>query len=262
MSDLEFIIRKFVRLPWEVCDGAQNYKDKEIADSVAYSCHAGTVFREPPVDARELELVLHTCARVLIIAFLTQRSKSLVERNKFKTLTDEEKQFLFRSLYIDPLQHDSVLEVQRTQSTCARLASYVAAAYALTTYTKVFVADFEFLLGVSYQAMREPSPDEKSIRSAGLFLLTELGSPTHGYETTLGFLRHMLAMRATEGKMNMFFDIPHGKILQVLNAGKVPRRSELIDYYNEAYPPQFRLDAFLVGGNVHIPLVDAYGRSR
>ena len=27
MLEMEPIIRKFVRLPWEVCDGCQNYKD-------------------------------------------------------------------------------------------------------------------------------------------------------------------------------------------------------------------------------------------
>lgn len=262
MLDFETVVRKFVRLPWEVWRTRPHPKDKEIADYVAYSGQAGTDYRDPPKDDAEYEQILHAIANVMVIAFLTQRGEALDRNNRFRDLSNEEKAFLFDRLAINPLEHDSVLQIVKKPEAAARIASYIAAAYALTTQTKILVANFEYLAGVAYQAQRELSPGEKTIRGAGLFIVTELGAPSRFNETTYAFLLHMLNMRAALRRMNVFFDTAHKEVLRKFNRNLLPSRDDVEDYYLEAYPAQFMMENHLIGGHVHIPFIDAVPRTR
>lgn len=259
--NLESILRKFVRLPWEVCDGKKHCKDEEISNYVAFHGLAGTKFREPPKEGDEKRRVLFAIANAMTIALTTQGGTALTQRNKFPGLQDEEKKFLFDALGIDPLCHDSILYISKKDVISAELASYVAASYAFTTWTKPFVLNFERLCSVAFQSMRDTTSEEKLMKTAGLLIVTDLGVPTKMNEAAYAFLQNILAMRSSAKRMNMFFDTRHGKILSTFLKGKVPSREDVTETYLSMFPVSYRIDTYLVGEGVHIiPGIDPVKR--
>ena len=254
--ELEPILRKIMRFPWEVCQKNSNFKDKEIADYVTFHAFAGDAFKDPPRDEADREMILHTCANAMVIALTTQRGKPFDDRNRFYELSDDEKQYLFATLAINPLEHESILQFTQKTSTSLRLASYVAAAYAFTTYTKPFVLSFEKLADIAYQAQRDGTVEETALRQAGLFILTDLGAPSRVNETAYSFLLGILNRRSSLHRMNMIFDLPRGLLLKSFHEDAVPTRLEVIDTYLSAFPRSLCMDSHLVGGSVHMPLID------
>lgn len=255
---LETILRKFVRLPWEVCETSDDPKDEEISDYVAYQAFAGTGFRTPPQDERQKQLVLQSIANVMVISFLTQGGEELTRHNRFKDLSGSEKLFLYKHLGIDPLEHDSVLQITKNEAESGMISSYVAAAYAFTTRTKVFVVNFEKLSDIAYYALNDTSQEEKRMKTAGLLIFTGLGTPARSNETVYAFMQNILSMRGAVRRMNIFYDIRHGEILRCCNENKLPTRKEAFETYMNMFPLSYRLDCHLVGPGVHIPAVDKY----
>lgn len=256
--DFEKVLRKFVRFPWEVWDGRENWEDKKVGQTVASSCFAKEFFKSPPADEKERLYVLQSIAHVMVLALLTQRGGEIDKRNKFHTLSAEEKKFLFRILAINAVEDEAVLQIVKKEAMVAKLASYVAAAYAFTTWTKPFVLDFDRMDAIAYHAAHVGASDEeKNLRTAGLLIVTGLGSPTKTNEPSYALLHKILATRAAAGRMNVFYDTPKGDMLLAMREGLLPTREEVVRVYLKAFPPHTMMQNFLVGFGVHMPFIDA-----
>lgn len=255
--ELETVLRKYVRMPWEVWTGTEHFKDREISDYVNFEAFAGDAFKNAP-NERQYNAILQSIASAMTIALVAGTGDELSKRNRFPTLLDEEKKFIFRTTGINPVEHDSVLFIVQKEKSIQSLASYIAAAYAFTTWTKPFVASFEKITAVAFQSLRDGSKEEKAMRTAGLLIVTDFGMPTKTNDTAYAFLKDLLTMRAMRGRINMFIDTPSDIVLQRILDKKIPTRQDVVSTYVKMFPPQYRLHNLLVGAGVHIPMIDKY----
>ena len=253
--DLETVIRKFIRLPWEVCDGQEHWRDCEVSNIIEFECHAGDSFKTPPPKEYR-EIVLQSVARTLVIALSFQKGGVLEKRNKFNTLTIEEKNCLFQRLGIQPRQY-SFLLLEKDPFLLDMLPSYCAAAYAFTTWTKPFVCDFDLLYDVAYQAQIDKPREEYAMRCAGLFILKGLGVPSKSAnEVPYAYLHSLLNRRFSKRRMNMFVHAPVGALLSTYSINKLPTRSTILDVYLKYIPGHYMIHNALCGLCTHMGDVD------
>ncbi len=252
--DLEKMIRPYVRMPWEVWKGQENFKDNDIARNLVFGANAGDYFQKEPTPKHRM-MVLKTIAEVMTIALATQSGGVLEERNKFKDLPEEQKEEVRHYLGIDEC-HTSILRISENNAIIPMLASYVAAAYALTTWTKPYVADFNLIAEVADYAKIEKCQQESDMRCAGLLIITDLQPPTYPNTEAYAFLRNLLSMRERKQRMNMVFHAPVDPLQKIYAKKELPSRLGVVEAYIATFPSQFMITNSLVGQNVHICEVD------
>lgn len=252
--EFEEMVRQFVRMPWEVWKGQENFKDNEISQDLVHSAHAGDYFKQEPKD-EDRPTVIKAIAEVMVIALTKQSGDCLEERNKFKALPEAQKEKLRNYLGIDKC-HANILRISSDNAMTPMLVSYVAAAYAFTTWTKPYVIDFDLLSAVAEQAKTERCQEETNMRCAGLLIIKGLDLPSYSNIDTYSFLLKLLNMREQHQRINMFFHTPFGKLQNLYFKNLVPNRTDVIDAYLEVIPHKYLIHNSFVGKNVHICEVD------
>ncbi len=257
---LEEALRNFVRMPWEVCHGEQDYHDKEIAKILVSGCRAGDYFKNEPTPEYR-DYVMQMIAEVLTISLTKQTIDSISAMQNFERFPDEQKDFIRKSLGIQ-LCHTSVLKITEDEELIPMIASYVAGAYALTTLTKPYVVDFDLLTDVANHSKIERCQQETDMRRAGLLVITDLDLPARTNIDTYSFLLNLLNMRSRKKRMNLFFHTPIGNLQRSYLQGKLPTRLEVVDAYLAAIPANIIIHNSFVGKNVHICDVDKMEASK
>lgn len=252
--DLEKFIRRYVRMPWEVWNGKQNFRDKDISKDIAFCCNAGEYFKEEP-SPEERKTIIKAIAEVMTIAFTKQSGGELEKRNRFKDLSEEDKNDVRTYLGIKPT-HTSILHINTNEELVPKIASYVAAAYGFTTWQKPYVVDFDLLSAVAEHSKIERCEQESDMRCAGLLIITDLDLPSRANIDTYSFLLNLLSMRIRKQRLNMFFHPPLGGLQKIYFQGKIPTRLEVVEAYLSAIPAQYFIHNSFTGMNVHISCVD------
>ena len=252
--ELENLVRKYVRMPWEVWKGQEDCRDRDVAKDIAFHCNAGEYFKEEPLP-EERKTIIQALAEVMAIAFTKQSGGDLEKRNRFKELPEEDKANI-RSYFGIKKPHMSVLRINTDEELIPKIASYVAAAYGLTTWQKPYVTDFDLLAAVAEHSKIERCEQETEMRCAGLLIITDLDLPSRANIDTYAFLLNLLNMRTRKQRMNMFFHPPVGDLQRIYQQGNIPTRLEVVDAYLSAIPARFIIHNSFTGQNVHISDVD------
>lgn len=252
--ELESILRKFVRFPWEVYDGRGHFKDREISDYLCATAGAEAFFKTcPPVEQKQK--VLQLIASVVSMA-LVNGSGAEVKENRFDDLSDAEKKFLFNQTGYNPVEHSALLLIVSKIQTSIVSSSYVAAAYAFTTHIKPFVCTFDKVVAIASQSLREGSSEEKAMRTAGLLIINGLGNPSRANETAYSFLHDMLTARAIAGRMNMLVTAPQGELLEKLAKKEPFNRKDVVSTFLKLFPVSYQMHDKIFGVDVHMPFID------
>lgn len=259
--DIISIARKFIRFPWEVYDGKQHFKDEEIAASVAFDCGGTDRFKQPP-SAEELPEVLQSIAIPVALSLFQGRGESLKKRNRWPTLTEEEKAFFLRTTCLNPSRHKMVLMLAVDPDWRYRMQSYIAAAYAFTTYTKPYVIFFDRLVQVAFNSVNGDPFEAVEMRNAGLLMVIGTGGPIVGAERVYGFLASLFNKRTMSGKMNMFVDVPDGAVLSNMMKETRVSRDDVVAMYQDIFPLSLRMHSYLYGPNVYIDPIDRMEKSQ
>lgn len=247
----EQIVPKFIRLPWLQYAG----KDAEVASSVAYDCGGMDFFREAP-GPENMPLVLHSIATPIVLALHRGTSESLQKRNRWGALTGKEQALVLDTLALKPEQHNAVLQLVVDQDWRFKIASYMAAAFALTTYTKPCVMTYDKFVQVAFSSLSGDTFETKAIRGAGLFILVGTGGPIAGAERVYGFLSSLLSKRQAGGKLHVFMDAPDGKVLVNMMKGVRVSRDDVMGMYQSIFPQSLRIHNLLFGPNVYMDPID------
>jgi hypothetical protein len=243
----EDVLRKYVRMPWDSYSG----KGLDVLNSVAFDSGGGEFFKEPPSE--ELRpVILHSIAIAVTIALRHSAGEALQQRNKWRLLSKQEQNLVLTALNLQP-KHTSVLQLFFDSSLPARLASYIAAAYALTTYTKPYVVSFDRLAQYVFQSLAVDCYEMKAVRRAGLLIILGTGGGAMaGAEKVYSFLNELLSYRLSKGRQHVFIDSPDGDLLTAMLAGKIITREDVIKMYKSIFPPALRMHNFFFGYNVYI----------
>ena len=255
--DFEGILSKYIRLPWVVLGGREHPNDAEVAAAVAFDCGAGDFFKQVPED-RAMLRVLHSIAIPVTISLLHGRGDALQQRNRWSSLSAEEKAVLLNTVKLDPVKHKSSLMVFWDDTWRFRMASYIAAAYALTTYTKPYVITFNRLVQITLASLGGDSFEMSQLRQSGLLVVIGAGGDVAGAEKVCGFLSSVLSERTAKGRQHVFIDAPERQLLEVMKTSKKPmvRSSDVESMYKEIYPSSRRMDSLLFGPCVHMYPMD------
>ena len=252
--ELESILRKFVRFPWEVYDGREHFKDREISDYLSATAGAEAFFKTCP-EGDQKQKVLQLIASVVSMA-LINGSGAEVKENRFDDLTVQEKKFLFSKTGYNPVEHSALLLVVPKIQNSIVSSSYAAAAYAFTTRIKPFVCNFDKVVAIASQSLREGSAEEKSMRKAGLLIINGLGNPFRANETAYSFLQDVLSARAIAGRINMLVTPPQGDLLAKLSNGDRFCRNDVISTFLKLFPVSYQMHDKIFGVDVHMPFID------
>lgn len=249
MSKILDIARKYVRFPWEVWDGHEHFKDREIANDLVHGCNAGDYFKSPPPKELYTPL-LSAIIRSLTITWATQTGRNLDERNTFKTLSEEDQQYMLNTYFIQP-QHRHILEIRQNDYEIPLYASYYAASYALTTHCKAFVCDFPLLHAVAQQSLVDTPREEEAMRRAGLLVITGLDQPCRSDEWTYAYLARMVSYRSLKNRMNIFIHTPIPELTSCYTMGRLPSRLDVVNAYVRYFPPSYVIASNLIGSTTH-----------
>lgn len=252
--ELESLLRKFVRFPWEVYDGREHFKDREISDYLSATAGAESFFKTCPPDSHKGK-VLQLIASVVSMS-LINGSGAEVKENKLEDLSVAEKKFLFAQTGYNPVEHSSILLIVSKIQTSVVFSSYVAAAYAFTTRIKPFVCTFDKVVAIASQSLREGSAEEKAMRKAGLLIINGLGNPSRANETAYSFLQDVLSARSIAGRINMLVTAPQGDLLGKIATGERFKRKDVVATFLKLFPVSYQMHDKIFGVDVHMPFID------
>jgi hypothetical protein len=255
MMDFFEVAAKYLRFPWDVYHGNEHFRDAEIAASVAFECGAGDFFKEVP-SPDHMRDILHTCAKAVTLALIRGRGETLQQRNRWNFLTDDERKFILQITGLDTARHKSVLLLSIDADWRFRVASYVAAMYAFTTYTKPYVIAYDRFVQAAFNSFETDSFEMADLRRAGLLILVGAGGPVRGADKVYGFLSSLLSKRMAQGKLHMFIDAPDGNVLDTMLSGRQATRDEVRKMYRDIFPPSLRMDNMLFGPSVYLDPID------
>ena len=249
------IVPKFVRLPWKVFDGREHFRDAEVAASIAFDCGAADFFKTVP-SPEELPDVLQSLAAPMVLTMLRGKGESLQKRNKWNSLSQSEKHCVLDFLGLSSAHHNSLLMLTVDNDWRFRMASYIAAAYAFTTYTKPYVITYDRLVQMAFNSLSGDSFEAAEMRGSGLLILIGTGGPIAGAERVYGFLSSLLAKRLSQGKLHMFIDAPDGPVLTAMMKGDRVYRDDVMKMYQAIFPQSLRVHSLFFGPNVYIDPID------
>ena len=245
--NFEQVLRKFIRFPWLPV----TERDEDVLRSVQSRCGGFEHFRETP-DPRILQAVLHSCAIPIIQTQHMTRSPSTMERNRWGTLTPEEQKFVLDTLALNPRQHTSMLHLGIDHATNVRISYYVAASFALTTYTKPYLLHFDNLVQMALTSAQGDSFELADARMSGLLILMGTGGSVMGAEKVCGFLASLLRQRQHRGMTHAFLDVPDGEVLTKMMRNKLVSLEDVMKMYQSIFTPAMRMQAMMFGPNVYI----------
>jgi hypothetical protein len=253
MEKLTFaeIISKFVRFPWEVCDGRENFMDREVTAALVSGCGVGEYFKVAP-ENKEFLSFLHAMAVPIIIASGCNKNESLQSRNRWKTLQEKERAFVLDELGLDMNNHHSMLALMVNDRAGERMASYIGAAFAFTTYLRPYVVQFHKLCDIIYDSISGSTIALEEIRKAGILIITGLGSGASlGADKIYGFLGPFLQRRSLAKGVNVLIDYAEGAVEKALISQTPIFRSAVEDMYSLIFKPALRMQRILTGENVY-----------
>jgi hypothetical protein len=261
MNDFMTIARKFIRLPWEVHDGKYDFHDEPITQSLAHSVGAKDYFKVPPAD-NELLYVTRVMAVPIIIASGCSRCETLQERNRWKLLSDGERQFVLNELGLDAGKHRSVLYLGVDTVLTAKMASYMAAAFAYTTYVKPKVISTQTFADLLHDSFTDFTA-MNDLNRAGLLIITDFGSGfAVGMDKVYASLGNFLREYASKNGVGVIMDYPADDIALALQGGRAVTRQQVGIMYSQAFKPELRMAPVLTGLNVYQFPIDMQGVAR
>jgi hypothetical protein len=249
------IVPKFIRFPWKVFSGKEHFRDAEVAASVAFDCGGMEFFKQEPSDD-ELSSILHAIAPPIIMSLVHGKGESLQKRNKWPALSVEEQSCVLGTLNLVPAKHSSILMLAVDNEWRFRMASYIAAAYAFTTYTKPYVLTYDKLVQLAFNSLNGDSFEMTEARRAGLLILIGTGGPIAGAERVYGFLSSILSKRMSQGKIHIFIDSPEGSVLVNMMKKTRVQKDDVIKMYQDIFPQSLRVHNLFFGPSVYIDPID------
>jgi hypothetical protein len=253
------IVRKYIRLPWEVYDGKQHFKDAEIAQHVAHSCDAKDFFKVRPIPEDYAD-ILFAMAVPLTIAMYRGKAEALKKREKWTALPEGEKRFVLDHLNLDPKRHLSMVSLIKDEEWQFRIASYIAAAFAFTTYLKPQVITFDELADIGTHDFNEESIKAKLIRNSHLLIIVGSGGGHRGSERAYAYISSLLTGRWLHGQGHMIIDAPEGTLLTKMLIGEDITRQDVMKTYEDMFPAKLRMSKFLYGYNVYVDPIERLER--
>jgi hypothetical protein len=262
LMDFETIVRKFIRMPWEVCDSQEHWQDYEVSANLEHSAGAGAYFKTPPKPENVLTTFMAISVPI-ICASGCSPNHVLQVRNRWKNLSEAEKNFVLVELGVDDEIHQSMLVLHTDKTRLQRLASYIAAAYSFTTYVKAKVITFQELGDIIYDSFGTDTIAIDEIKRAGLLIITDIGSGAMlGADKIYGSLVALLDYRTQHFGFNILMDCAEGDVAKAMRA-KIPMyRENIISMYASRFKAELRMETVLTGDNVYIFPVTMQGAAR
>ena len=257
MLDFGAIVRKYIRLPWKVYSGQKDYRDRELAATVAHECGATDAFKQEPAYADLDKIFLSIAPMITLELDRNIGGEEFRKRNVvWPNLPQAERDAVLQTLNLRPAQHDSVLLLEPNNMWRHRLTSYIAAAYAFTTYRLPYVMTFDQLTHAAFDSIHYETHVEKAMRSHGLLIILGAGAPRPGADKVYGFLSTVLEQRMRKGLRHMFIDVPEGELMEALSNKETVTRKQVSAMYSSLLPMSYRMGNWLHGENVYIVPVD------
>lgn len=247
-------LNEFIRFSWDVAKhpvNASPRKDSEVMQRLQHDSGFSPKFKEEP-DERSKALLMQSVALPTIMAMTHGKTRTMLEHTKWKDADPEVKQQIFE-LYegFIPEDHLFLFHMVRTQQQILLMASYMAATYALTTYTTPLMVDFDDLIRASFHSISGDRTLLNATEKAGLLFVLYPLANYPGIEKVSGPLFTMFAKRSDFGRPTVFLDMPQGEVARKIANKSVPNADDFKKMCKESVTGSTKFGYYLAGPSTY-----------